>query len=361
MKKLLTTIFVCAFAYLSIAQDNTLPQTGNVGVGTLNPTARLNVNGSVKIDSSLVINDSLRVNKTIRVMDKVYIEGKTVMGDNAVVKQNFKVLGNSNFEGNITVDGNFKLPNVEALSDNNISQGNFDFLLLNSNGVAKKGDLEELAKKVGTIIYTPSIPEEPATFCYLPGFNPTWSNGINKLYTACPEVNVGIRTAEPLFPLDVRGAGYFSGGIRIGAYENIQTYVPAYIECYNISEHSTRDWIRLKTTENSNISTVFLVNNDGGLYCTSARVRLKEEIPVPDFVFKPDYELMPLSEVKKFVQTNSHLPNIPSEKEIREDGLSLEEMQLKLLQKVEELTLYVIELDEKNKVLEEAVKTLKTK
>jgi hypothetical protein len=108
-------------------------------------------------------------------------------------------------------------------------------------------------------------------------------------------------------------------------------------------------------------STVFLVNNDGGLYCTSARVRLKEEIPVPDFVFKPDYELMPLSEVKKFVQTNSHLPNIPSEKEIREDGLSLEEMQLKLLQKVEELTLYVIELDEKNKVLEEAVKTLKTK
>lgn len=62
MKKLLITLAVCNFAYFSIAQDNTLPTTGNVGVGTLNPTARLNVNGSVKIDSSLVINDSLRVN-----------------------------------------------------------------------------------------------------------------------------------------------------------------------------------------------------------------------------------------------------------------------------------------------------------
>jgi hypothetical protein len=42
MKKLLIALAVCNFAYFSIAQDNTLPQTGNVGVGTLNPTARLN-------------------------------------------------------------------------------------------------------------------------------------------------------------------------------------------------------------------------------------------------------------------------------------------------------------------------------
>ena len=293
-------------------------------------------------------------------MDKVYIEGKTVMGDNAVAKQNFKVMGNANFDGNATIDGVLKLPNTSTLSNNNITLGNFDFLLLNENGAARKGSFEELAGKFVSTIYNTNFPFEP-TLCSLPGYNPIWANGPNKIFTGCPEVNVGIRTDNPLFALHVIGEGAFSSGIRLGDYEDIQTYVPAYIEGNRISEHNTRDWIRLKKTENSNVNTLFLVNSDGGLYCTSARVRLKEDIPVPDFVFKKDYDLMPLSEVKKFVQTNSHLPNIPSEKEIRADGLSLEEMQLKLLQKVEELTLYVIELDEKNKELEAEVKSLKNK
>ncbi len=217
MKKLLTTIFVCAFAYLSIAQDNTLPTTGNVGVGTLNPTARLNVNGSVKIDSSLVINDSLRVNKTIRVMDKVYIEGKTVMGDNAVVKQNFKVVGNSNFDVNATVDGNFKLPNAETLSNNNFTSGNFSFLVLNDNGVAKKGSYPELLKLVTDGIYDTDypFPNDPLNLCNLVGYNPVWNNGPNKIYTGCPEVNVGIRTDDPRSALDVRGTT-FTASLAIG-------------------------------------------------------------------------------------------------------------------------------------------------
>jgi len=67
---------------------------------------------------------------------------------------------------------------------------------------------------------------------------------------------------------------------------------------------------------------------------------------VPDFVFKSNYELMPLAQLKTYVNLNSHLPNIPSEKEIKSEGLNLEEMQLKILQKVEELTLYVIQLEE---------------
>ncbi|WP_051697759.1 hypothetical protein [Prevotella sp. 10(H)] len=63
----------------------------------------------------------------------------------------------------------------------------------------------------------------------------------------------------------------------------------------------------------------------------------------PDFVFESDYKLKPLSDVEAFVKDNKHLPEIPSEKQMKEMGVSVNDMQMKLLQKVEELTLYIID------------------
>lgn len=71
-----------------------------------------------------------------------------------------------------------------------------------------------------------------------------------------------------------------------------------------------------------------------------------------DFVFSSDYNLKSLSEVETFIKENNHLPDIPSEKEMQENGLNLNNMQIKLLQKIEELTLYVIEQDKKINSLE---------
>ncbi|MCB4797234.1 tail fiber protein [Neotamlana laminarinivorans] len=61
-----------------------------------------------------------------------------------------------------------------------------------------------------------------------------------------------------------------------------------------------------------------------------------------DFVFGNNYILPKLEDVEKFVKTNKHLPGIQSEKEMQENGLLLAEMNIKLLQKIEELTLYII-------------------
>jgi hypothetical protein len=63
-----------------------------------------------------------------------------------------------------------------------------------------------------------------------------------------------------------------------------------------------------------------------------------------DFVFEPDYHLPTLQEVENYIDQNGHLPDIPSAEEVEEHGISLGEMDAKLLQKIEELTLYVIEL-----------------
>ncbi|WP_454880736.1 hypothetical protein [Sphingobacterium detergens] len=71
-------------------------------------------------------------------------------------------------------------------------------------------------------------------------------------------------------------------------------------------------------------------------------VKIKTDIAVPDYVFEPDYNLKSLEEIEQYVKTNKHLPEIPSAKQIQAEGLDLAEMNLLLLKKVEELTLYAI-------------------
>ncbi|GAB3909975.1 hypothetical protein GCM10028826_17760 [Mucilaginibacter boryungensis] len=66
-----------------------------------------------------------------------------------------------------------------------------------------------------------------------------------------------------------------------------------------------------------------------------------------DYVFKPDYHLPTLSEVKTYIDKNSHLPEIPSAQEVEKNGLNLGEMNRLLLKKVEELMLYLIEQNKK--------------
>lgn len=75
-----------------------------------------------------------------------------------------------------------------------------------------------------------------------------------------------------------------------------------------------------------------------------------------DFVFKKDYNLKPLKEVEKHIKDNGHLPEMPSEKEILKNGYNLGEMDAKLLQKIEELTLYMIEIKKENEELKKAIK-----
>jgi len=73
---------------------------------------------------------------------------------------------------------------------------------------------------------------------------------------------------------------------------------------------------------------------------------------IPDYVFKSDYNLMPLDELRTYIKTNSHLPNIPSAQEYAKTGVDLGELNRLLLEKVEELTLYILQLEERMKSLE---------
>jgi trimeric autotransporter adhesin len=82
----------------------------------------------------------------------------------------------------------------------------------------------------------------------------------------------------------------------------------------------------------------------GNIICEKVKTRLQSS-GWPDFVFKEDYKLLSLKEVELFIKENNHLPGVPSANEIEKNGLDLGDGQAVLLKKIEELTLYMIEIN----------------
>lgn len=85
-------------------------------------------------------------------------------------------------------------------------------------------------------------------------------------------------------------------------------------------------------------------------------VQVTMQSPWPDYVFRPEYRLMSLEELRTFIAANHHLPEMPTAAEVEKEGIDLGEMDAKLLKKIEELTLYVLELKKENEEIKERLK-----
>jgi hypothetical protein len=123
----------------------------------------------------------------------------------------------------------------------------------------------------------------------------------------------------------------------------------------------------LKATKNGKVAigNVSYSSNDYKLFVEKGILTEKIKVAVAgsgnwaDYVFAKDYELMPLSEVEEYITENKHLPSIPSADEVVKNGLDLGQMDAKLLQKIEELTLYMIELKKENVAQAKEIESLK--
>ena len=93
-----------------------------------------------------------------------------------------------------------------------------------------------------------------------------------------------------------------------------------------------------------------------GIVTEEVVVKLKADWP--DYVFKPAYRLMPLEELEAFIGNNQHLPNVPSANEVANEGQKLGENQKVLVEKVEELTLYLIQLNKELQAAQAKIEAL---
>jgi hypothetical protein len=117
---------------------------------------------------------------------------------------------------------------------------------------------------------------------------------------------------------------------------------------------STSDEVveRMRISHNGNVAIGHHLMADNYLFSVNGNMRARaiyvNADAWADYVFADDYELKPLSEVEHFIEKNNHLPGVPSEDVVIEEGVNLVEMDAILLQKIEELTLYMIDLKKEN-------------
>jgi hypothetical protein len=117
----------------------------------------------------------------------------------------------------------------------------------------------------------------------------------------------------------------------------------------SLNTRSTADAIQVFSTDVNPTLKNFKVTGNGEVFARKYTTTIAN---IPDYVFAEDYELMSFSDLRSFLEKNKHLPNVPSAKECEADGVDLGEMNRILLEKVEELTLYILQLEERVKVVE---------
>lgn len=157
--------------------------------------------------------------------------------------------------------------------------------------------------------------------------------------------DVGMGTDTPGAPLHARRTGSTFEMLRLEATDGSGMGIRMLDGSFGIDFNNTGNEFRVNVDTEAGAGAELRLASNGDLTVTgdvfSATCTSPGSPCAPDYVFEPDYELMPLDELAEFVSREKHLPNVPSGKELI-GPISLNKLQMKLLEKIEELTLYTL-------------------
>jgi hypothetical protein len=175
------------------------------------------------------------------------------------------------------------------------------------------------------------------------------TNGTNLNYTT-GGVSIGTSTLSAGNKLSVLGNTDINGNVSIG-----KSSATSKLEI----KGNAADDVAFRIYNSSDTEN-FKVKSNGFVYAREVQVH-PDGTAFPDYVFETNYSLMNLKDLENYIKSNKHLPNIPSANQVSVSGFGVAEMQIKQMEKIEELTLYIIEQNKKLATLEEEIKVLKNK
>lgn len=347
----------------------------NVGVGIATPTEKFEVSGNLSVLGNLYFKNGIRkmgtttnhdlqfiTNNTERMLlkndGKIFFRNRLYMSDEAAIiygnttdedKTRLIISFNPTSHSYITFKDNLHFRANKNWISPLIVQGDGNVAIgyqttYTTDGTQYQTQGHKLAIKGSVLIEDGAL---------------NLSSGMNAAGPAKFTGNVGIGIDTPTEKLDVAGNFSLSGNVLL---KNDNRTIGT------TTNHSltftTNNLPRFTIMSNGNVGVG--VENTGEYKLAVGGKIIAEELVVklqgdwPDYVFSPNFKLKPLEEVEDFIVVNGHLPEVPSAKEVEENGVSVGEMNAILLKKVEELTVYAIELNKTLRSLEEKVKSLES-
>lgn len=344
MKQLTLTAALAALSFGTLTAQNTFPASGNAGVGITSPNFHLQLHGTTNYIEYDKFGASVNYGVTSRLGFTNTTTGSTA-NDGLLMR-----MSGNNFMVQNKESGNISISTSNAIlsflgSSNRICFGNavnplpeFGYVNLtasNDNGLYIN---TLISGKYGLSVRSNALSDNAIQVVGTSGTTQTFTV---KASGETSILNTNISPTAGAFIVKNSTNNLF----RVNGNGSVNI---------NYSGGSTD---KIILVENSS-QKLLQLTNDGIL--RSRRIRVDAE-NWADFVFEPSYDLMPLTDVRTFVTSNKHLPGVPSEKEVVESGIDIAEMNKILIQKVEELTLYLLQQDEKTEEMKAEISELKAK